>query len=162
MRKLFPNRIYKSGTGIQWCFWLWTDAQEPYLTRLFLVKTPWFAISLNWIKQADVGHPHDHTSDFLSIFLRGWYLERRIIKRPPEYSAGGNGIKEFPVKDFFVRRRFWNYVRGCGWDAHRILEVSPGGGSLSICFMGPKKREWNYHLEDGTVVHWAKYKENHL
>lgn len=159
--RLFPNRIYKSGTGIQWCFWRWSDAQEPYLLRLFLFKTPWFAASLNWIKQADVGHPHDHTSDFLSIFIYGWYIERRLIKYPafPDY-IGDHDPYQPPMKDFTIKRRFWNYMRGVDWDAHRILGVSEGG-MLSLCLMGPKKREWNYHLDDGTVVHWAKYKEEH-
>ncbi len=145
--KLLGNRIYKSGTGIKWCFWRWSDAQEPYLTRLFLFKTPWFAASLNWIKQADSGDPHDHTSAFLSIFIYGWYVERRIIRTDESY------------KDFIIKRRFWNYMRGVYWDAHRILEVSEGG-MLTLCLMGPKVRDWSYHLPDGTRQHWMDYKEN--
>lgn len=133
------NRIYKSGTGIQWCFWQWSDAQEPYLNRLFVFKTPWFSVSLNNIKQADVGYPHDHTATFLSIFLKGWYRERRIIK----------GIS------WVTTRRFFNFVRAAEWDAHRILQVSPGG-MWSLCIMGPKVREWYYHTPTGPVL-WSEF-----
>ena len=157
MRLPFRNRVYASGTGIQWCFWRWSDAQEPYLNRLFVVKTPWFAVCLNNIKQADVGHPHDHTSDFLSIMLKGWYIERRLISRP-SYGVLGVCLREdYEPTDRLIKRRFWNYVRGCDWDAHRILEVSPGG-MWSLCLMGPKKREWCYHTPEGKI-HWADYKE---
>lgn len=138
---MFKNRVYKSGTGIRWCLWRWSDAQEPYLTRLFILKTPWFALCLNNIKQEDVGTPHDHTNTFLSIFLRGWYTERRIIR----------GVERV------VKRRWWNWVWARDWDAHRILEVSPGG-MWSLNFMGPKIREWYYHTPEG-LVHWSKIKE---
>ena len=140
--RLFANRVYKSGTGIQWCFWRWSDAQEPYLTRLFVFKTPWFALCWNHIKQEDVGDPHDHTSAFLSIPLWGWYREQRLI-----------GGSEFLAVRSILN---WNYVRGCNWDAHRILEVSKGG-MYSLCIMGPKVREWYYHTPEG-LVHWAAYK----
>lgn len=145
---MFRDRIYMSGTGIQWCFWRWSDAQEPYLTRLFIFKTPWLALSYNHIKQADVGHPHDHTSNFLSIFLWGWYRERRIF-----YDRETGDVKS----DKLVKRSIFNWVNGADWDAHRILETSPGG-SHSLCFMGPKLREWYYHTPIGRL-HWAMYKE---
>mgnify|MGYP001457301966 CR=1 FL=1 len=152
---MFRNRIYKSGTGIQWCFWRWSDAQEPYLTRLFIFKTPWFALSYNHIKQADVGHPHDHTASFLSIFFWGWYKERRIIELPIDrYGEWGSGIIK---SDRVVKRSRFNFIKASPCDRHRIIEVSKGG-SHSLCFMGPKKREWYYHTPDG-MVHWAKYKE---
>lgn len=146
---MFKSRIYRSGTGIQWCLWRWSDAQEPYLTRLFVFKTPWLSLSYNHIKQEDDGDPHDHTATFLSIFFRGWYRERRILK-----DEAGN-----VTFDQLVKRRWFNFVRASDRDAHRIIDVAPGG-SHSLCFMGPKRREWYYHTENGPV-HWAAYKEAH-
>jgi hypothetical protein len=144
--KLFPNRKYASGTGIQWCFWRWSDAQLPYLDRLFLFKTPWFAASLNWIQQADDGDPHDHTSYFISILLKGWYIERRVTT-----------FNTVPVET--TRRvQFFNYMRGVAWDVHKIIDVSKGG-CLTLCLMGPKLREWGNHKSDGTQVHWQQYKD---
>ncbi len=149
IREVMRDRVYESGTGIQWCIWRWSDAQEPYLLRLFLFKTPWFAASINWIKQADVGCPHDHTSDFFSIFLRGWYIERRIKK--DRWTLENK-------TDRHVKRMVFNWVRGAPWDVHRILDVAPETGAVTLCLMGSKRREWFYHTEDGPV-HWAEYKE---
>lgn len=142
MKRLFANRTYASGTGIQWCLYRWSDAQEPYLTRLFLVKTPWFAVCLNWINQEDVGDPHDHTSWFLSMILAGWYTERRKTPTRPRYRI--------------IKRQFYNYVRASQLDAHRIIDVAPGG-ALTLIVMGPKEREWGYHTPAGWV-HYSKIK----
>lgn len=144
MRRIFPSRTYPSGTGVRWCFWRWSDAQEPYLTRLFLIKTPWFAICLNHIKAPDSGDPHDHTSAFFSIFLRGWYVERRV--------TNWNGT----IVDSVRRVQFFNYMRGCDWDAHRILSV-PEGGMFTLCLMGPKVREWGYHTKYRGWILWSDY-----
>lgn len=149
MKRLFPNRIYKSGTGINWCFWLWSDAQLPYLDRLFVFKTPWFAFCVNHIMEPDIGYPHDHTASFLSIIVRGWYIERRLHCYPTSL---------VPYSDRRRLRRHFNFVRACDHDAHRILDVADGG-ALTLCFMGPKKREWFYHMPDGRLVHYSKINE---
>lgn len=139
-RRIFPARLYASGAGIRWCAFRWSDAQAPYLYRLFLLKTPRFAVCLNWIMCPDAGDPHDHTSAFLSVMLRGWYDERRKTAHRPWRHA---------------RRRWWNYVSASSADAHRILNVSRGG-CLTLCIMGPKVREWGYHTSAGWV-HYADY-----
>lgn len=143
--KIFPNRAYTSGAGVRWCFWRWSDAQLPYLDRLFLVKTPWFAVCLNWIKQADEGDPHDHTSYFVSIVLKGWYIERRVTT-----------FNTVPLDTTRMVRHF-NYMRGVDWDVHKIIDVARGG-CLTLCLMGPKLREWNNHRPDGAMVHWQDYR----
>lgn len=143
MPRIFPNRLYASGVGTKWAFLRWSDAQSPYLDRLFLIKTPWGAVSLNWINQPDSGDPHDHTSAFLSILLKGWYVEYR------ETTPGKTTLRELRWV------RFFNYMRGCDWDAHRILDVSPGG-ALTLCLMGPKVRDWCYHTPEGPIL-WSDY-----
>lgn len=127
------RRKYKSGTV--WCVWRWSDTDSEYLTRLHLLKTPWFALCLHWIHKADP-EPwlHDHPVSFLSIVLRGAYAENR------------NG---------FWRNRFlWNYVKASPDDRHSILWVEPG--TLTLALMGPKRREWGFHTPDGWV-RWKDY-----
>jgi hypothetical protein len=122
-------RRYRTGT--QWCVWRWSIA--PFLTRLHIIKTPWFAICLHWIHRADAEpHEHDHPVSFLSLILRGSYVERRAGK---------------------FRARVWmNAVRAT--DTHRILWVA--SNTLTLCLMGPKVREWGYHTPDGWVC-WKDY-----
>jgi hypothetical protein len=136
--RLWPNRKYKTGTG--WCFWRWTDVQSEYIVRLHLVKTPWFALCLHWIRKADPEpYVHDHPVTFLSVILRGWYAERRSW-----------GVQV---------NRWFNFLRATDSPAyaHTITACDPN--TLTLCFMGPKTREWGFHTPDGWV-YWRDYYKN--
>lgn len=126
-------RLYRSGTS--WCVWRWTGVRSEYITRLHLLKTPWFAVCIHWINKPDPEPwEHDHPVSFLSIVLRGWYREWR-----------GDGRT--------YARRWFNWVRAT--DTHSIYDVSPGG-ALTVAFMGPKVREWGFHTPEGWVG-WQAY-----
>lgn len=128
LKGIVPNREYKSGTG--WCFWRWTKTDSEYILRLHVVKTPWFAICLHWIQKPDA-EPwlHDHPVSFFSVILRGGYTELR---------RKGDG------KPYHKVNRRFNFVRGSHEDAHRIILVRRN--TLTLCFMGPKTREWGFHV----------------
>lgn len=134
---------YKSGT--RWCFWRWSIVPSDYIRRLHIVKTPWFAICLHWINHPDPEpHLHDHPVTFLSIILRGWYVER---------------FKDLRLDDRFrvEWRRRTNFIRGDRDYRHKITRVS-NGGCLTLCLMGPKRQEWGFHTPDGWV-HWKAYNQ---
>lgn len=133
----FRTRLYKSGTG--WCFWRWTRVDSEYILRLHVVKTPWFAVCLHWIRKPDA-EPwlHDHPVSFLSIVLRGKYAELR---------ASGGDI-EHRV------HRWFNFVHGGRSDRHRIIFTR--SNTLTLCFMGPKTRDWGFHMPEGWVM-WKDY-----
>lgn len=132
------NREYKSGTRS--CFWRWTRVDSEYITRLHIVKTPWFAVCLHWINKPDA-EPwlHDHPVSFLSIVLRGGYAELR---------ASGDGDIGHKV------HRWFNFVRAHRADRHRIIFARKN--TLTLCFMGPKEREWGFHMPEGWVM-WKDY-----
>lgn len=136
----FKNRAYKSGT--RWGVWLWTDVDSQYIVRLHLLKTPWFAICLHWILKPDP-EPwlHDHPVSFLSIILRGKYAELR--QRP------------FAQPEILVHR-WYNFIRASRFDRHRIIFTRKH--TLTLCFMGPKTREWGFHTDDGWIG-WKRYYE---
>jgi hypothetical protein len=132
-------RKYKTGTG--WCVWRWTQTDSEYIRRLHVLKTPWFAICLHWILKPDPEpYLHDHPVSFLSIILRGAYCEARVRQR---FDAPQN-----------VRHVWWNFIRATGADRHTITHVEPG--TLTLCFMGPKIREWGFHTPTGWV-YWRDY-----
>lgn len=133
----FRKREYKTGT--RWCVFRWTFTDSGYITRLHLIKTPWFAVCLHWINQPDPEpHLHDHPVSFLSIILRGGYDEHR---------AKGNYHEIY-------EHRWFNWIRATPDDRHRIIYCEPG--TLTLCFMGPKTREWGFHTENGWV-YWKTY-----
>jgi hypothetical protein len=137
---ILSGRKYKSGA--QWCLWRWTQVDSEYIVRLHLIKTPWFAVCLHWIKKPDPEpYLHDHPVTFLSVVLRGEYREQRGFT---EGQYNGHGPK---------RRRWFNFVRAT--DGHTIDRVSPGG-CLTVAFMGPKVREWGFHTPTGWI-YWKDY-----
>lgn len=132
------QRKYKSGTG--WCFWRWTDTDSTYITRLHVLKTPWFAICLHWLNKPDPEpYLHDHPVTFLSIILRGWYHELRRK----------NGLTRLQ------KNRWFNWIKASPLDQHTICRVGPK--TLTLCFMGPKTREWGFHNASGSWEYWKDY-----
>ncbi len=134
------RRKYKTGT--KWCFWRWSEADSEYITRLHVVKTPWFAICLHWLNKPDP-EPflHDHPVSFLSIILRGGYTEVK-------HRAFDNGRQ-------WWERNWYNIIRAHPNDRHTIMSVKPG--TLTLCFMGPKTREWGFHTDTDGWVYWRDY-----
>lgn len=127
------RRKYVSGT--RWCFWRWTDVDSEYITRLHVVKTPWFAVCLHWINKPDPEpYLHDHPVSFFSVILRGWYEEYRELR---------GRVQE---------NRWFNWVRAT--DSHSIIACGPK--TLTVCFMGPKVRKWGFRTNDGWV-YWKDY-----
>lgn len=111
MRKLFRNRKYKSGTG--WCFFRWTDVDSEYIVRLHLFKTPWFALCLHWILKPDPEpYHHDHPVSFLSLILRGGYVEQV----PDGYTGNSTRV-----------HRWYNWIRATPDQRHTIVYAYPVG-----------------------------------
>src|SRR6185503_13941469 len=109
LRKILPKREYKSGSS--WSLWRWTYtwAQNDYITRLHVFKTPWFAVCLHWINGPDPEpHLHDHPVSFLSLILKGGYVENRKYRF---YSLIGQIQK---------RRNWINWISAAQDNCHRI------------------------------------------
>lgn len=141
MSDIVKRREYKSGT--RWGVWLWTFTPSGYITRLHIVKTPWFAVMLHWINGPDPEPDmHDHPVTFLSVILRGGYQEYASIQFSKLRSFVG-----------YRRCRWFNFIRA-GKHVHQIVSVKPN--TLTLCFVGPKVREWFFHTDDGLVP-WREY-----
>jgi hypothetical protein len=127
------KREYKSGT--EWCLWRWTEVDTGYITRLHIVKTPWFAVCLHWLNKPDPEpYQHDHPVSFISIILSGGYLEHRGFE--------------------YIYHAWFNFVRASEDDIHTIYAVELN--TLTLCLMGPKTREWGFHTEHGWIC-WKDY-----
>ncbi len=151
LSNLARGRKYKSGTG--WCFWRWTRTDSEYILRLHIVKTPWFAVCLHWIRKPDA-EPwlHDHPVSFLSIVLRGEYAELRCNTSAFDERWHHTRIKV---------NKWFNFVRATPNDSHRIILCR--ANTLTLCFMGPKTREWGFHIpapREGRTCHtWIMWKD---
>lgn len=139
---ILPKREYKSGST--WALWRWTYTPSGYITRLHLLKTPWFAVCLHWINGPDAEPElHDHPVSFLSVVLRGGYEEIRKLRH---YSLN--------LDKYRHRVNWFNWIVAAQDDCHKIVSVKPN--TLTLCFMGPKRRDWGFHTNEGWI-YWKDY-----
>ena len=104
------------------------NPDQLYLTRWRIIETPWFGFFLHRFDGPD-SRPvlHDHPWSFVSIILRGSYIEHRLT------------LTDRSVR---VRRiRFINVMRRD--DAHFIdhIERTP---TWSLLLVGKRRRTWGY------------------
>lgn len=106
---------------------------DPYLVRWSVLTTPWFGIKVHRILRADwARHRHDHPWWFLSVVVRGGYVEDVLGSHRPV--------------------RWVNFKRS--GDAHRIVRVEPATWTLVLT--GPRRRRWGFYTLDGWVP-WDEY-----
>lgn len=133
-RRVDPNHL----DSASWVLWRWVDimkGHDPYLTRLIIFRCPWFQVFLHWIHKPDEDDAvHDHPWSFLSILLRGSYIE----------DAGIPSRNQKWLSHFRRRRvRFFNFKNSK--DAHQIIETH---GAVSLIITGPKTKSWGFYTLD--------------
>ena len=159
--RLFSKRATDKVTP--WMFFRWMDINGreegvKYLTRLYLIQTPWFGVKLHWFWAPDPDTCcHDHPWWFVSILLRGRYEELRQW-----FSPGGEVYREERTE------------RGVGSVVYRDLEAvhritSVRKGTLTVILNGPKRKSWGFYEQSGEwsrrlynvprhhFVPWRKY-----
>lgn len=115
-----------------------------YLVRLRLIQTPWFGVYIHDIHEPDSAcDPHDHPWTFISIVLRGGYLERLW---------GDPGGESWNARDQSHSRWSWHKMPTSA--AHQILAVLPRTETLILA--GARKRVWGFHTREGWVQ-WDEY-----
>ncbi len=106
---------------------------DVYLRRWYLIHTPWFGVYVHNILRPDGDRDmHDHPWPFISIILKGWYLE------------------EIPTG-----KRLWKIAsvhKMLATGTHRIVQLAPNTWSLIL--VGKRQRQWGFHTPTG----WVDYK----
>lgn len=101
------------------------------------------------ISSDDVRALHDHPWWFVTVIMRGGYLEVLPIdqEQPPE-------------RDRYDTNNFWrapgDVVFHRGADRHR-LELGQGRECWTFFIMGPISRDWGFHTADQGWVYWQHY-----
>src|SRR5262249_52489700 len=136
----------------RWAFMRWADiesAQQPgrvYLRRLRIIQTPWAALYLHFIFEADYDrHPHDHPCNFWSLVLRGGYTEQVYTMSENLY-----------FNEVTWRRR-WSIHKMPIEAAHRITVLAPR--TVTLCLFGRRQRNWGFWTEGG-FVEWQEYERS--
>lgn len=138
---------------------------RKYLTR-WGWSTRFGGIFLHRMDSADPGVDlHDHPWPFLSVILRGYYVEltskvdeavmrARLAERFHTGPTRFGTFKDVLGRGMPVKRTRFNWL-GLG-RAHRIVVVEPG--TLTLVFHGPRRRDrkterssWGFFTRDGWV-----------
>lgn len=123
--------------------------ERNYLTRWRLIQTPWFGIYLHKLEGPDPRSTlHDHPWPFVSIVLRGGYVERRLDPNTLE-------IDEHRIRHARRART------GMAHSIMRLLRTP----SWTLLFVGRRARIWGYldalDVTEGAEWLWTRFDRHH-
>lgn len=142
---------YPLPTGKPWDFWKWSDIPstvnpgQVYLRRLRVISTPWFAVYLHKINEADAGlYPHDHPWNFCSLVLRGGYRE-----------------EIWPTERHFdlCTWQRWSFHKMALSSAHRIVLIE--SDTVTLVVTGKRQRRFRFWTPEGKIP-WDKMKPSEV
>lgn len=114
------------------------DGDGTYLTRWRVIQTPWFGVYVHRFTGPDPRATlHDHPWDFLSLVVRGGYVERRLDPMTRDI-------------DEAHRIRWVNRMRS--HDAHAIVKLLRVP-TWSLMFVGKRRRTWGYLEPVGNMAY---------
>lgn len=148
--------------SFRYAIWRWQDISHHgrlYLRKLYLVRCPLFQVALHFFHGPDPGRDlHDHPRDFVSILLRGAYVETRPEL---EHQRGGWRVDVDEEGDQCWNQHLRVSVRKAPSIAYRraeamhcIADVSPG--AITLVLWGRKRREWGFGTRFGWI-NWRAY-----
>jgi len=151
-----PWKVAKDYSSPRWAFMRRRKIGlegDVYLDRLYILTTPWFGIMFHRIFRPDNQRDlHDHPWSFLSLVLRGSYVEDVPCANSRCCSPAEIGCAA-PTHQ--RRVRWLNFKRA--EDRHSIRSVSRRP-IWTLVFTGPKRRTWGFWVDGGTrFVKWTDY-----
>lgn len=129
--------------------------ESLYMERWWVIRPrAWlpFALRVHHIATHDLDpHCHDHPWSFVSLVLRGRYIEARPVDLDPCF------LGEYENVGFTERKAGSIAFRRCV-DRHRIIHVSPD--CYTLVLTTKKLHAWGFFTPHGKV-HWKQYPSCH-
>lgn len=114
--------------------------EEPYLIRYSIFSCPLFAIKIHNILRSDDDCLHDHPWAFITILLKGAYIEE-------SEHYNGRRFRYYSAGTILYRHKHW---------IHRLIIDKPVR-SLVITFKKKRGGAWGFFTPKGWVF-WKDYK----
>lgn len=117
-----------------------------HFKRFAVVECKWFNIYIHTILKADEDpHLHDHPWDYVSLVLKGSFLEGSVDKNK-------DSVMTALVRGSISMQKAERF--------HKIVMLSLASKMVkTLFFTGPRRREWGYDV-DGTWIHNEIYRQN--
>lgn len=120
-----------------------------YMRRWILSLPFGLMVRVHHIQRADADDElHDHPFGFVSLVLRGWYVEELPAEHRMQ-SAMPGGLRTYTT------RRPGSIARRRSHVAHRISRVSEGG-VWTLVFARRGERQWGFYTANGWVP-WTEF-----
>ena len=117
-------------------------AGRPYLLRWFLIPpNRWCNIYWHRFVGSDEPVPHNHPWPFMSIVLRGSYIEVGSDGRPARRRAGHLGLRRAEHRHYVVLETVDGSVRPC----------------TTIIVTGRRSRPWGFWCAEDQFVPWHEF-----
>lgn len=166
---------------VNWCdrtgrtHYIKGDGEETtYLVRYIVLKSKYLTIFIHRFMRSDAGHPHDHPWNFLTYIISGSYTEHFYDRAKPKPKAWlQKQVNGKAVQSGVVFGEYWTEtlnVRTAGSIAYRrandIHQVECDkeltldeiqDAPYTVCFIGPRIREWGFWVDDVTFKDWREY-----
>jgi hypothetical protein len=128
-----------------------------YMDRWYFLYFPrLFSIRLHHICRPDMDRwPHDHPWAFISIILRGGYVEEICTPEQFDYVSAGEPGRRHNIWAPYHTRRIHRFNFKTNTDLHRIVKFFRPQGAWTLVFTGPERRDWGFMTDKG----WLSRKE---
>jgi hypothetical protein len=130
---------------------LYSSHLGKYMRR-WIARTRFGTLRLHNILKSDEGRDfHDHPFSFVSLILKGGYIEHRpgCECRAGEFYEGqpvtSRACASYTAPALVCRR---------AEDMHRLELI---GSAWTLVVSGPYRREWGFLLSDGSWQHYTDY-----
>lgn len=123
----------------------WTLLSVPFSNgrKIYLHK----GLASDWSRE-----PHDHPKTFISIGLKGSYIEERYIVLNPNTNPEWRSLYKFEEVEFVAP-----WVRAFDTNVIHRLRAVDGQPFWTICLTGEKTTDWGFYEKDGTRVPFIEY-----
>jgi hypothetical protein len=145
---------------LRWACVTETIGQEecPMMLRwefLRLGKKPWLKAMIHYFPPNVTDRdPHDHPRSFLTLILRGGYLNTEFVKLDPPLDLA-YGIRQNYMSEFeWMSAGMVRFRRA----EHLHLTETGDAGAWTLVVMGPEKRDWGF-VAAGRWWAWRPYVE---
>lgn len=126
---------------------------DPYLVRWTFIVFGYSMRIHHWIKSDDRRHFHDHSSDLLSIVLKGEYhnVIPLVNDKDPDYILpnGGGNEKRCHVEGIFNSWSNFFHMGKSIWfskaEQQHYLDI-PKGGAWTLMFEGRPRIKWGFFV----------------
>jgi hypothetical protein len=126
-----------------------------YMGRYCLFESRWLSARVHYLATADLDrHLHDHPWNFVSLVLRGGYMEARPVSLEPCFERGLERALDYVESSRVTTRVCGSVAFRRATDRHRISSVLPHTWSLFV--YGPALQWWGFYTPQGKI-HWKDY-----